>query len=151
RRSRRSVIVARRRGTKPVTAAGSLDEPGAWRPLVNAFLDARRAKGFSEHTVYGNEKNLRHFIAWAEERSILRPREVARPILERYQRHLYYQRREDGRALSFRTQHVRMNAIVQLFRWLMRAGHILANPASELELPKVGLVLPRAVLTVEEV
>ena len=43
-----------------------------------------------------------------------------------------------------------MIAVVQLFRWLTRAGHILANPASELELPKLGLQLPRAILTVEE-
>jgi hypothetical protein len=33
-------------------------------------------------------------------------------IFERYQRHIYYHRRDDGRALSVRTQQVRLNAIV---------------------------------------
>lgn len=143
--------MARRRGTKAVMAVGSLDEPGAWRPLVNAFLESRRVKGFSEHTIYGYQKSLGYFIGWCEERNLLRPRELTRPILERYQRHLYYQRREDGRALSFRTQHGRMTAIVQFFRWLTRSGHVLSNPASDLELPKLGLQLPRTVLTIEEV
>jgi integrase/recombinase XerD len=37
------------------------------------------------------------------------------------------------------------------FRWMTRQNHILHNPASELELPRLGHHLPKHVLTVEEV
>jgi len=129
---------------------GSLDEPGAWRGLVAAFLDRKRVAGYTEPTVENYERNLRMFVTWCEERNLLRPAEVTRPIIERYQRHLYYHRKRDGRALSFRTQHARLVPVVQLFRWLTREHHLLANPASELELPRFEARLPRAVLNARE-
>ena len=36
------------------------------------------------------------------------------------------------------------------FKWMARQHHILHNPASELELPRIGFRLPKAVLTAAE-
>jgi len=141
-----------RRGRRKVAPApiGRLDEPDGWRDHVGAFLDAKRVKGYTPATVANYQRNLRLFVTWCEERNILRPREVTRPIIERYQRQLYYHRKRDGQALSFRTQHSRLVPVVQLFRWLTRAHHLLANPGSEIELPRFEARLPRAVLTASE-
>ena len=46
-----------------------------------------------------------------------------------------------------------MTALVPLrvwFKWMARHHHILHNPASELELPRLGMRLPKAVLTAAE-
>lgn len=50
-----------------------------------------------------------------------------------------------------RSQHVRTTPIRALFKWLARGNHVLYNPASDLELPRMERRLPRHVLTVREV
>ncbi len=51
---------------------------------------------------------------------------------------------------STRSQHVRTTPIKALFKWLARNNHILYNPASELELPRLDKRLPRHVLSARE-
>ena len=55
-----------------------------------------------------------------------------------------------GRPLSFSTQHSLLVPVKMLFRWLARQNVILSNPASDIELPKLPLRLPRHVLTPDE-
>ena len=84
------------------------------------------------------------------ERGLTEALEVTRPVLERYQRHLFHQRKRDGEPLSFRSQHAKLVALRSWFKWLTRQNHILHNPASELELPRLPHRLPRHVLTAHE-
>ena len=44
------------------------------------------------------------FLTWCDERSLVEATEVTQPIVERYQRWLFYHRRPDGRPLSFQTR-----------------------------------------------
>jgi len=71
-------------------------------------------------------------------------------ILQRYQRHLYERTNEAGKRLSFRNQHSRLLSVRAWFKWLARNNHILHNPASELDLPKLGHRLPKHVLSQSE-
>ena len=82
--------------------------------------------------------NVRYFLAWCAERGLTEPTEITRPVLERYQRHLFHYRKSDGEPLSFRSQHARLVALRSWFRWMTRQNHILHNPASEIELPRLG-------------
>jgi integrase/recombinase XerD len=115
------------------------------------FLEARRARHFSPRTVEWNENELRFFMTWCEERAVSNPTEITRPILERYQRWLYYYRKANGQPLSIASQHKRLAGVVAFFRWLARSNLILFNPASELELPRLDRRLPRQVLSAMEV
>ena len=114
-------------------------------------LEALRVRGYSEFSLRIRSKSLRRFAQWCDARGIDDVTMVTRPMLERYQRWLFYYRKRDGKALTFRSQAHQLSAVKQFFRWLMRDGHILSNPASELELPKCGRHLPRVVLTTAEV
>jgi integrase/recombinase XerD len=78
------------------------------------------------------------------------PRDVTKPMLERYQRTLFYTEKPDGSPLTLSTQHHRLSFLKQYFKWLARENHLLSNPASELELPKVEKRLPKHVLTATE-
>jgi integrase/recombinase XerD len=80
----------------------------------------------------------------------VRPSEITRPILERYQRWLFHYRRPDGRPTSFRSQAQVVMAVRSLFRYLTRQGRILTNPAADLDVPKEETRLPRVVLTAQE-
>jgi integrase/recombinase XerD len=115
------------------------------------FLEMRQAKHFSPRTVEWNESNLRAFFNWCEERSLRNPTEITRPILERYQRWLFYYRTKAGKPLSVASQHKRLAAVVAFFKWMARSNLILFNPASEIDLPRLDRRLPRDVLTVSEV
>jgi integrase/recombinase XerD len=110
------------------------------------------ARHFSAHTVKNRRIELGYFIDWCEERSIKRPDEVTRALLERYRQHIFnYRTRSAGASLSFQTQSKRLISVRVFFQWMARAHHLLYNPASELELPRAEQRLPRHLLTVAEV
>ncbi|MGB8495495.1 MAG: site-specific tyrosine recombinase XerC [Candidatus Acidiferrum sp.] len=119
--------------------------------LLAEHLTALRVKDYSEHTVRNRDMNVRYFLAWCAERGLTEPTEITRPVLERYQRHLFHYRKRDGELMTFRSQHARLVALRSWFRWMTRQNHILHNPASEIELPRLGHRLPKHVLSASEV
>jgi integrase/recombinase XerD len=119
--------------------------------MMREHLQAMRVRNYSEQTVHTREFHLSFFIQWCQERGIEAPVEVTRPVIERYQRHLFHYRKKNGQPLTFRSQHSRLSPLRMWFRWMTRQNHILHNPASELELPRLGRVLPKNILSADEV
>ncbi len=72
-------------------------------------------------------------------------------MLERYQRYLFYYRKKNGEPLTFRSQHARLIPLRVWFRWMTRQNHILHNPASEIDLPRLGRTLPKNILSVPKI
>jgi len=110
--------------------------PGSIRAHIAGYLESLRIKGFSDSTLHVRTFNLGVFADWTEERGITKPQEVTRPILERYQRTLFYYRKKDGRPLGASTQQARLVSVRSFFKWLVRQDVLLFNPASEIDLPK---------------
>jgi integrase/recombinase XerD len=135
---------------KPKATVGDPNDAEGLYAWMKRYLEALRVKNYSERTVENRESYLSFFIAWCEARSIVRPQEVTKPILERYQRHLFHMRRDNGKPLSFRAQHSRLVPVRGYFKWLARQNVLLWNPASELELPRLERRLPKHVLTASE-
>ena len=119
--------------------------------LMRDHLNALRERNYSEHTVRNRLVHIRFFIAWAQERGLSEPLEVTRPILERYQRYLFNYRKKNGEPLSFRSQHARLIPLRVWFKWMTRQNLILHNPASEIDLPRLGRTLPKNILSAQEV
>ncbi len=143
-----------RPGKKPgaLRLAGDPEQPGGFRAYLVDFLAWTAARQYSAMTVKARRIELGYFIDWCEERSIRRPDEVTRGILERYRQHIFqYRRKTDGAPLSHQTQAKRLISVRAFFQWLARQHHLLYNPASELELPKQQQRLPRHILSVAEV
>lgn len=139
-----------RKGYRKPQVGDARDPEGlvAWS---RRHIEALRVRGYSERGLKGRESALGLFIEWCFHRGITRPTEVSRPILQRYQRYMFYLRKKGGKPLTFSAQRQRMQVLVGLFKWLARENVILANPASELELPRVEKTIPRAVLTEKEI
>ncbi|MDI9106443.1 recombinase XerD [Serratia marcescens] len=91
------------------------------------------------------------FILWASEHGLNYASDITRPTLERYQRHLYQYRKKNGEPLSSRTQRTALQPVQVWFKWLTQQSLILANPAADLELPRLEKRLPRTLLSVEQV
>jgi integrase/recombinase XerD len=138
-----------RRGQRRPVALDRSD-PHGLGALLGHFLEWERVSNYSARTIESQELVLRTFLAWCAERGLTRPHEITRPVLERYQRHLFHRRKTDGRPLSFRSQKMRLLAVRAFFKWLARQNHILYNPAAELVLPRLERRLPKYVLSAAE-
>jgi integrase/recombinase XerD len=119
--------------------------------MMRDHLQALAVQNYSEHTVRNRRVHIGYFIHWCVERGLTEPVEVTRPVLERYQRHLFHHRKKNGEPLSFRSQHSSLVPLRVWFRWMTRQNHILHNPASELELPRLGRALPKNIFSAQEV
>jgi integrase/recombinase XerD len=119
--------------------------------LMREHLRSLEVRNYSEFTVKGRAGHIQFFLEWLKERGITDPVDVTRPVLERYQRHLFYSRKKNGEPLSFSSQHARLVPLRVWFRWMTRQNHILHNPASEIDLPRLGRTLPKVILSAHEV
>ena len=119
--------------------------------MMHEHLNALRVRAYSPYTILNREAHIKLFLDWAHEHGLREPLEITRPILERYQRHLFYYRKKNGEPLTFRSQHSRLVPLRVWFKWMTRENLILHNPASEIDLPRLGRVLPKDILSVAEV
>jgi len=136
-------------GTKGGKVAGpdgfDRSGPDTLASLADAWLSWLEQRAFSAATREGRRWAVRVFLAWAQERGVVRGQEVSKPILENYQRWLWQQKRADGRPWSVSTQIGRLIGVQRFFAWLCRENFLLSNPAADLTLPrKPPPGLPRA-------
>jgi integrase/recombinase XerD len=118
---------------------------------MHQHVNALRVKNYSEYTVRNRLVHIGFFIAWLRTREITSPKQITRPVLEDYQHHLFQYRKRNGDPLSFRSQHAYLVPLRMWFRWMTRDGRIPHNPASELELPRLGRTLPKHILSAREI
>lgn len=128
----------------------SLDHNGLMI-YVKRYLSRCEVSHVSQDTLKRRDSALHRFVAWCDERGIHDPKSITKPMLERYQRHLFYYRKENGEPLAVNSQHVMLTPIKSFFKWLTKENYLLYNPASELELPKKHRKLPRHILTLDEI
>jgi integrase/recombinase XerD len=133
---------------------GFLGDEGAPSEMVLAvrgFLEHQKVRNYSAVGMVSTESALRAFADWSFERNLMRPSQITKPILESYQRWVFYYRKHNGKPLTFAAQRARLQKVRVFFKWLARTDAISSNPASELELPRVERRLPRAVLSEREI
>jgi integrase/recombinase XerD len=106
---------------------------------------------YTPATVKARRQVMRKFIMWCDDRGLSDPKEITRPILQRYRRHLYYYRKSNGAPLSIGSQLAHLTPLKTFFKWLANENHILWNPAADLELPSQPKRLPSVIPSVEEV
>lgn len=138
------------RRREPWRFPGNPADPFGFCALVADWCEWMGAHGYSPRTIENRQRMLAHLVAWLDERGVTRPVDVTRPMLERYQRWLFHYRKRDGTPLTFRSQSQRLLPVRAFFKWAARQHHLVHNPASELELPKVEKRLPRPALTAAE-
>jgi integrase/recombinase XerD len=113
-------------------APSSPDSVAAW---ARRYLEAMKVMGRTRSVLVNQTATLARFNEWCVERALGSPREITKPILERYQRHLFYYRKPDGEPLSLKAQRAQQMQLRAFFRWLARHNHLPHNPASDLDLP----------------
>jgi len=118
--------------------------------MMREYLRALAVQNYSEYTISNREFHLVSFIQWCQERGVADPVEVTRhprtlsalsvPLSE-----------EERRADELPFAALAPGSPADVVRWMTRRNHLLHNPASELELPRLGQPLPRNILSAREV
>lgn len=137
------------RGVRPPPLPGE-DDRDSLAAFRRRYLADLAVRNYAAETITQRAADLATFILWCHERGLAEPRDVTKPILERYRRHLYQHNRADGAPLTFRVQAGRLSRIKGFFAWLAAQNHIAADPAAALELPRTERRLPATTLTAEE-
>ncbi len=99
-------------------------DPEGFARRIAQHAEWLRVHHFSERTVEGYEEYLQTFAGWCAERSITRPSEVTKPVLERYQARLFHYRKANGQPLSLSSQCGHLVALKNFFRFLTRTTGI---------------------------
>ena len=142
---------AKKKAKPPSPTVGNPNDPDGLLVWSRRYVEHQQVRNYSAQTTRLTEVGLRMFIGWAEDRSLERPGQITRPILESFQRWLFYRRKPNGKPLAMSSQHLVLQKIVGFFRFLVRQNVIPWNPASDLEMPKLEKRLPRAILTEKDV
>ena len=133
--------------TKKVLIEGKENELHRTR---NVYLEWMAFTHHSINTIAVRKRYLEYFFTWCEERDLEDPTEITKQILERYQKYMYHYRKQNGKPLSISSQHSRLVAIRGYFKYLAKNNLILYNPSSEITSPKIGVQLPKEILTAKE-
>ena len=104
------------------------EDPQGFRVLMEQFLEWMRVRNYSAKTIANRVVFLNAFINWAEERSLSRPTDVTKAVVERYQRFLYHYRKKKGDPMSFRS-----HATARRAGLLQLAGRSQSHPVQPSE------------------
>jgi integrase/recombinase XerD len=118
------------------------------RRLFGLFEEDVKVR-FASRTADHYLADARLFLHWLTgcgvEIKDVRPQDV-----QRYQGELYAARKAGGHPYAAATIMLRLMAVKTLFRYLVRRGHLLFDPSSGIELPRIEKKLPRVILTERE-
>jgi integrase/recombinase XerD len=128
-----------------------LAERSELETMQRKYLQWMLTRNFSPITIENAGYHLSKLLEWCHERGILRPQEITREILELYQGQLIRSHKKTGESYSAGYLSMILSTIRGFFRWLAKNNHILYNPASELELPRMVKHIPRNIMSVAEV
>ena len=145
-----------RKGDKKTWAFQDPFDPKGMPLLLAAWVESLITRSYAKEYVHGYRAAVSDFILFCQERGITKAQDVTKPVIERYQRFLFYFRKaradgEEGEPLHPRTQVERLSAVKAFFRWLTKQRYLLANPASEVDLPKLPPRRPPEIFTLQEV
>ncbi|MBH1989066.1 MAG: tyrosine recombinase [Myxococcaceae bacterium] len=117
----------------------------SWSQAITGFLNfAQVEKALSLNTLEAYERDLKRLAEFFQKQNALGPGEVMPKDL------LHYQESFLLSLIGVRSQSRHLSTIRQFFRFWVREGVILKNPAVDLELPKMAKKLPQF-LSLEEV
>jgi len=139
----------RRKGHSPAEPVAT-DDPHSLTAHIGRHLAWLEGRSYSEPGLWTRRADLKEFCAWCAEREITQPTDLNRTVIDLFQRHLSRRPKKDGDLLSPQTQGKKLLTVAKYCRWLVRERLVAYDPAAELELPRPGLRLPKAVLTAEE-
>jgi len=109
-------------------------------------------QNYSVITIENRKRYLGYFAIWALENKAEDLQTISRELLDNYKKYLFeVKKKKNGLSLGVYGQWSRLEPLRSFFSWMAKKYYILYNPASELDLPRLGQTLPGNILTDEQV
>lgn len=121
------------------------------RVLIAGFHEDRKMRGYAVRDTEQTGWCLRYFLDFLKTRDERDLTAITADTMHAYQTHLYNRHGYRRESLSLSSQMHALGRVRVFFQWLVRRGHILADPSAGIKLPKQKRPLPRGVMTRREV
>ena len=118
--------------------------------LLVKFTEHMKVINFSDRTLPDYTRNVRRFLDYLRSLGIENIAAADRRVLLDYQTKIYLETYR-GKPITPATQKARLTCVKTFYRYLLKNGHILHDPAADLDLPKLPKLLPRNILTKKEI
>ena len=120
---------------------------------AEAFLRHLAAIGYSKETIIGYRRILKFFRGYLADKKISSFNKVTSDLIFSYQDYIHHEYKplRGKKMLSLGYQANLLKVLKVLFRYLVREGKMLSDPAANLSMPKLPRRLPRNILTKREV
>lgn len=134
------------------TALPAPDEGGqaGWPTLIAAFLDYQRGLGRAASTIESHIIDLQYWTRYLDTIGGPAPAAITPRIVADYQAYIYQYRSRYGRPFVLQTQIGILNCLQVFYKFLLKTGRILSNPAEAIQLPREPKRLPGTFLTTAE-
>ncbi len=128
-----------------------LHDPHSLGGLAKEFFDWLKAKNYSPKTIYAHKWYLGFFVKWCDQRSIYRPNDITREIIECYKKYLCRLYSKQCRGILTESSRTRyLHSVYLFFKWLAQNDHVLYNPVQMVHGPREPFHLPHNVLTASQ-
>jgi integrase/recombinase XerD len=118
--------------------------------LMVRFKEYMELSNYSARTIGDYLSQLQYFVRYIEASVLEDITQIDKETIYRYQMHLYNYKNKE-KPLSLETQSARMVAVKSFFRFLVKRGYYLYDPACDIELPKRKKNLPAGIMSRKEV
>ena len=119
--------------------------------LIEKFFQDREMQGYSPETIFHERQRIEYFLEFLKARDEENLGEITLETLNKFQMHIYKNPGKSGKPLALAVQGLILIVVRSFFRWLVRNNHILADPASGLELPRIKQKFPKGIMTKKEI
>jgi integrase/recombinase XerD len=117
--------------------------------LLVKFSEHMKVTNFSDRTMPDYIRNVQRYLDYLRGLRIENIAEADRRVLLDYQAKVYLETFK-GKPLTPATQKARLTCVKTFYRYLLKNGHILYDPAADLDMPKLPKLLPHHILSKKE-
>ena len=117
---------------------GDPRDPQSLCHLLGRYLQWLETHNFAANTVNIRRLQLARFIRWCDDRSVTHAAAVTAEMIQRFQRHLFYYRKQDGQPLSISSQSHWLTSLRSWFDLAQRPARDRAEPGPGVGLPPGG-------------
>lgn len=133
---------------RPVGDPNDRDGLFCW---MSRYLTDIRNRGYTQQTLWGQERYIRMFIRWCDSRQLSSLDAIGPDVLQAYLLHIHEHRTRLGQPLAWNSKESMLISVRSFFRWLHAEGRLAINPATKSRLHQRPSRLQRNVPTSEDI
>jgi integrase/recombinase XerD len=120
---------------------------------IEYYLHVLKVKDYSVHTIALKTEHLAMFTSWLNTQKVVDLADVTLDIFERYMGYLRLKKSDNhpDKYLSISTVRCRLTTVRVFLQFLTKRAFISHREVEKFELPSVGLILPKPILSYQDV